>query len=82
MSDWIDVTKELPEYYKDILIYFSDKDGSNEGISVASLQPNDSEGNYWLEGDNIKGRYYSEEESIVRAWFDFQKYLIYPKIDG
>lgn len=80
MIDWIDTAEELPEYHKEVLIYYSDADGSNEGISIASLQPNIVD--YWLEGDNIKGEYYSEEESIVRAWFDFQKYLTYPKING
>lgn len=85
MIDWVDITKETPEYYKEVLIYFSDADGSNEGISVASLQPNgfyDNKDNYWLESDNIKGEYYSEEDSIVKAWFDFHEHLIYPKING
>lgn len=85
MINWIDIAEELPEYYKEVLIYYSDADGSNEGISTASLQPHesyDNEGYYWLEDNNIKGEFYSEEESVVRAWFDYQKYLTYPKING
>lgn len=83
MIDWIDIKEELPEYYKEVFIYYSDKDGSNEGISIASLQPSDfyTDDDYWLEGENIKGELYYQEESIVRAWFDFQEHLTYPKIN-
>lgn len=80
MIDWIDIKEELPEYYKEVFIYYSDKDGSNEGISIASLQPDNfyTDNDYWLEGENIKGELYYQKESIVRAWFDFQEHLTYP----
>lgn len=78
---WIKIKDELPEHHKEVLIYYSDIDGSNEGISIASMQPDDFEGYYWLEGENIKGEWYSKGESIVKAWFDYQKYLTYPKND-
>lgn len=81
--NWTKVEDKLPEFYTEVLVYYSDIDGSNKDIMVASLQPKsyyDNDGHYWLEGDCIKGEPYSEEESIVKAWFPYQNYLNYPKL--
>lgn len=82
--NWINVKDELPEYYKEVLVAYSDEDGSNKGIMIASLQPKlvhtlQENCYYWLEGDNIKGEFYSQEDSIITHWFDYQEYLNYPE---
>lgn len=72
--NWIDVNDYLPEYYKEVIVAYIDKDGKNPGICKASLQGNDK----WYCDFSIKGEEYYEEESVITHWFDYQEHLNYP----
>lgn len=72
--DWISVEDYLPEYYKEVLVAYSDTDGENSGICMASRLPD----KWFPEMVSLRGENFDEEYSRVTHWFDYQEHLNYP----